>query len=83
MAFTGNRFEFRALGSSQSAAGSITALNVIMTDSLGFAADWLEKEMGEGRSFTEALESFISHVIEEHSAVIFNGDGYSEIWRCV
>ena len=81
VAFTGNRFEFRALGSSQSAAGSITALNVIMTDSLGFAADWLEKEIGEGRSFNEALESFISHVIEEHSAVIFNGDGYSEIWH--
>ena len=81
VAFTGNRFEFRALGSSQSAAGSITALNVMMADSLGFAADWLEREIGQGRSFNEALESFISHVIEEHSAVIFNGDGYSEIWH--
>ena len=81
VAFTGNRFEFRALGSSQSAAGSITALNSMMADSLGFAADWLEKETAQGKSFNEALESFISHVIDEHSAVIFNGDGYSEVWH--
>ncbi len=81
VAFTGNRFEFRALGSSQSAAGSITALNAMMADSLGFAADWLEKELAQGRTFNQALESFISHVIDEHSAVIFNGDGYSEVWH--
>lgn len=53
----------------------------MMADSLGFAADWLEKELAQGRDFRTALESFISHVIEEHSAVIFNGDGYSEIWH--
>ncbi len=40
IAFTGNRFEFRAVGSGQSAAGSITALNVMMADSLGYAANW-------------------------------------------
>jgi len=81
VAFTGNRFEFRALGSSQSAAGSITALNTMMADSLRFAADWLEKEMVQGKHFNQALESFIGHVIDEHSAVIFNGDGYSEVWH--
>lgn len=81
VAFTGNRFEFRAVGSSQSAAGAITALNVMMADSLGFAADWLEKERKNGVSLNAAVESFIRHVIEEHSAVIFNGDGYSEIWH--
>jgi len=81
VAFTGNRFEFRALGSSQSAAGSITALNTMMADSLGFAADWLEKELAQGKTFNQALESFITHVIDEHSAVIFNGDGYSEVWH--
>lgn len=81
VAFTGNRFEFRALGSSQSAAGSITALNAMMSDSLGFAADWLERELQKGETFNAAVESFISHVIEEHSAVIFNGDGYSEVWH--
>ena len=49
IAFTGNRFEFRALGSSQSAAGSITALNAIMADSLGHAADFLEGELARGK----------------------------------
>ena len=81
MAFTGNRFEFRALGSSQSAASSITALNAMMADSLEFAADWIERELKEGQPFNDAVQSFIRHVIEEHSAVIFNGDGYSEVWH--
>ncbi len=81
VAFNGNRFEFRAVGSGQSAAGSITALNVMMADSLAFAADWLEKELKAGASLNSAVASFISHVIEEHSAVIFNGDGYSEVWH--
>lgn len=81
VAFTGNRFEFRAVGSGQSAAGSITALNVMMADSLGFAADFLEKRMAEGLELNAAVEAFITQVIEEHSAVIFNGDGYSEIWH--
>ncbi len=81
VAFTGNRFEFRAVGSGQSAAGSITALNVMMADSLGFAADWLERETAAGADFNVAVESFITHVMEEHSAVIFNGDGYSEVWH--
>ena len=53
----------------------------MMADSLGFAADWLEKELAQGKTFNQALESFISHVIDEHSAVIFNGDGYSEVWH--
>ncbi len=81
VAFTGNRFEFRALGSSQSAADSITALNAMMADSLGHAADWLERELADGRDFNAALQSYIEHVIEEHSAIIFNGDGYSDIWH--
>ncbi len=81
IAFTGNRFEFRAVGSSQSAAGSITALNVMMADSLGHAADWLEAAIARGQSLNAAVEGYITHVMEEHSAVIFNGDGYSEIWH--
>ena len=81
IAFVGNRFEFRALGSSQSAADSITALNAIMADSLAYAADWLEREMASGVTLKDAIQSFITHVMEEHSAVIFNGDGYSEIWH--
>lgn len=81
IAFTGNRFEFRAVGSGQSAAGSITSLNVMLADSLEFVADWLEKEINQGKSLNTAVELLISHIIEEHSAVIFNGDGYSETWH--
>lgn len=81
VAFTGNRFEFRALGSSQSAAGSITALNAMMSDSLNDAADYLEKEISGGKDLNAAIQSYVEHVIEEHSAIIFNGDGYSEIWH--
>lgn len=81
IAFTGNRFEFRAVGSGQSAAGSITSLNVMLADSLEYAADWLHREISEGRSLNNAVENLIGHIIEEHSAVIFNGDGYSEAWH--
>ncbi|WP_297228237.1 glutamine synthetase III [uncultured Desulfovibrio sp.] len=81
VAFTGNRFEFRALGSSQSAAGSITALNAMMSDSLNDAADYLEKEISGGKDLNAAIQAYVEHVIEEHSAIIFNGDGYSEIWH--
>ena len=79
--FTGNRFEFRALGSSQSAADSITALNAIMADSLGHAADFLEGDLARGKDLNTAIQHYVQHVIEEHSAVIFNGDGYSSIWH--
>ena len=79
IAFTGNRFEFRALGSSQSAAGSITALNAIMADSLGHAADFLEGELARGKDLNTAIQHYVQHVIEEHSAVIFNGDGYQHL----
>ncbi len=81
VAFTGNRFEFRALGSSQSAAGSITALNAMMSESLNHAADFLEQKLAEGKDMNEAIQRYVQHVIEEHSAIIFNGDGYSDVWH--
>ena len=81
IAFTGNRFEFRAVGSSQSAAGPLTALNTMMADSLRYCADWLEARLAEGVTLNDAVQTLISHIIDEHSAVIFNGDGYSEIWH--
>lgn len=82
IAFTGNRFEFRAVGSSMSAAGSLAALNTIMADSLNYAAEYMEQQLkGDSSRLNEAVQSFIQHIIEEHSAVVFNGDGYSEIWH--
>lgn len=82
IAFTGNRFEFRAVGSSMSAAGPLAALNTIMADSLGYAADYLEQQLKtNGNQLNAAVQEFIRHMVDEHSAVIFNGDGYSEIWH--
>lgn len=82
LAFVGNRFEFRAIGASMSPADSLTCLNTVLADSLGFAADYLLREgKNDPGKLNAAAQSFIRHVIEEHSAVIFNGDGYSEVWR--
>ena len=81
-AFTGNRFEFRALGSSMPASASQTALNTIMADSLDYAATRLENlSGGDPEKLHAAVGKLIQEIVEEHSAVIFNGDGYSEIWH--
>ena len=81
-AFTGNRFEFRALGSGMAAANSQVALNLMLCDSLDFIATNLEKATaGDPSRLNAAVEDLIRDIMDEHSAVIFNGDGYSEIWH--
>ncbi len=81
-AFTGNRFEFRALGSSMPASASQTALNTMMADSLDYAATRLEMlSGGDPEKLHAAVGKLIQEIVEDHSAVIFNGDGYSEIWH--
>ncbi|MDZ4857670.1 MAG: glutamine synthetase III [Candidatus Hydrogenedentes bacterium] len=82
MAFTGNRFEFRAVGSSQSIAGPLVALNTIMAESLQYCADLLEKaDTSTPEKLGKAVESLIKTVYAESEAVVFNGDGYSEAWH--
>ncbi len=76
-AFTGNKFEFRMLGSSQSIAWPNTVLNTIVAEELRCFADELEKADDLGR----ALNGLIRRVIREHKRVIFNGDGYSPEWE--
>ncbi|WP_298066442.1 glutamine synthetase III [uncultured Mailhella sp.] len=81
-AFVGNRFEFRALGSSMSAADSLVVMNTMLAESLDYAATFLEEHMqGDQARLGAAVQKFIEHVMEEDSAVIFNGNGYSEIWQ--
>ena len=72
-AFTGNKFEFRAVGSSQSIAGPNTILNAILADEMEKMAEELEA----GKTFDEVVKEFIS----EHKRIIFNGDGYSAEWE--
>ena len=81
-AFTGNKFEFRAVGSSFSIAGPLVALNTIVADSIEFISDRIEAEMkGKKGSFNAALEKVVKEVLQKHSRIIFNGNGYSEAWH--
>lgn len=80
-AFTGNRFEFRAVGSGQSIAGPLVAMNTIMADSLDWVADQLESVLKNEKDLNKAIELVLKKIMEEHGSVIFNGNGYSEEWH--
>ncbi len=75
-AFTGNRFEFRMVGSSDSVATSTTALNTIMAEAFCEAADALEG----AEDFESACRAYLKGLLEAHRRVVFNGDGYSDAW---
>lgn len=77
-AFTGNKFEFRMVGSSLNIAGPNTILNTIVANSLTEFADELEKAGAD--NFNEALHDLLVKTISEHKRVIFNGNGYGEEW---
>ncbi|MDR3089370.1 MAG: glutamine synthetase III [Desulfobulbaceae bacterium] len=81
-AFTGNRFEFRAVGSSHSIADAQVALNVMMTESLDYVATELEKlgRVNKGE-FNKGVQDLLQTILKEHDAVIFNGNGYSDEWH--
>ncbi len=81
-AFTGNKFEFRAVGSSQSIAGPLVVLNTIVSESLDYIATELEKATGgDCNKLNGAIQTVLQKIMQEHKAVIFNGDGYSEEWH--
>lgn len=75
-AFTGNKFEFRSVGSSDSIGSPNTVLNTIVAESFCEAADILEK----AGDFNAAVHDLIKEYLTEHQRIIFNGDGYSEKW---
>jgi len=81
-AFTGNKFEFRAVGASQSIAGPLVALNTIMAESLDAVATELERATGgDASKLPAAVTALLQRIISEHKAVIFNGNGYSQEWH--
>jgi glutamine synthetase len=80
-AFCGNRFEFRAVGGSQSIGGPLIALNVAVAESLDFIASKLEAAVAGGKTLNSAIQQLLSEIAAEHSKVIFNGNGYSEEWH--
>ncbi len=83
-AFTGNKFEFRAVGSSQSIAWPNVVLNTIAAESLDAIATQLEKAVGRSPSperLKSAVAKILQKIIKEHKRVIFNGDGYDIAWH--
>lgn len=80
-AFTGNKFEFRAVGSSQSISFPIAVLNTIVADSIDVLRAEVEAAMKKKKSFEEALREVLKNTYKKHSRIVFNGDGYSEAWQ--
>ena len=76
-AFTGNKFEFRMLGSTASVADPNIVLNTIVAEELRVFADELEKS----DDFTAAVGALVKKTIKEHKRIIFNGNGYSDEWK--
>jgi glutamine synthetase len=80
-AFTGNKFEFRAVGSSQSVSFPIVVLNTIAAAAIDEMTDALEAALNEGVDFEAALAKVLKDTLKAASSVIFNGDGYSDDWQ--
>ena len=80
-AFTGNRFEFRAVGSSQSIGDPQTSLNTIIAESCDYIATKLEASVAAGKKLNVAIQDILSEIVNQHGAVIFNGNGYSSEWH--
>ena len=80
-AFTGNKFEFRAVSSNQSIAFPNIALNVAVTEALDYIATELEKGLKEGKKLPAAVKSLLTKLIKDNKRIIFNGNNYSDEWQ--
>jgi glutamine synthetase len=80
-AFTGNKFEFRGVGGSQSIAGPNTVLNTIVAESLDHIATHLEQALEAGQDLNKATQEVLARIIGESKKVIFDGDNYSPAWH--
>lgn len=80
-AFTGNRFEFRAVGASQSVSGPLVAMNTMLADSLEWVAAQLSAAFDSGSTKTEAVITVLQKLMKEHGDVVFGGNGYSPEWH--
>ncbi|MDR1385899.1 MAG: glutamine synthetase III [Planctomycetaceae bacterium] len=80
-AFTGNKFEFRAVGSSQSPAGSTTVINTIVAESLDYIATKLEAAVAQGQDLKSAVQNLIVEEVKQHKDVIYTGDCYTQAWK--
>ena len=79
-AFTGNKFEFRAVGSSQPAGFPISILNTAVAEVIIESTAFISKQMSQGKTSDEALSACTLHWLQSSEKIIFNGDGYSQEW---
>ena len=80
-AFTGNKFEFRALGSSMSLAFPNTVLNTIVAEAIDDLADKVEKQVGSGESIEDAVRAVVKESYGANGQIVFGGDNYDEAWH--
>ena len=80
-AFTGNKFEFRAVSANQSIAFPNVTLNVAVAESLDYAATELEKSLKEGKKLQLAVKSLLTKLIKDNKRIIFNGNNYADEWQ--
>ncbi len=80
-AFTGNKFEFRALGSSQSPSFPNTVLNTIVAEAIDALADKLDAALKSGATLEKAILAIVKDSYNAHRRIVFNGDNYSEDWH--
>jgi len=80
-AFTGNRFEFRAVGSGQNIAGPLIALQTAVAESLDYMAGKLEASISSGKTLNSSIQALLTELANENAAIVFNGNGYSEEWH--
>jgi glutamine synthetase len=80
-AFTGNKFEFRAVSSNQSIGYPNIALNMAVTESLDYIASELEKAVAGGKKLEPAVAELLPKLIKENKRIVFNGNGYSKEWE--
>lgn len=80
-AFTGNKFEFRAVGSSQSISFPVTVMNAIFADAVAQLTADLQRRIDAGADFDDAVAGVVRDTYRKYQRIVFNGDGYSEAWH--
>jgi glutamine synthetase len=80
-AFTGNRFEFRAVGSSANCASALIALNAAVADQLEAFHDKVQKRISDGEDLNHAILSEVREILIESQNIHFDGNGYSDEWK--
>ncbi len=81
LAFTGDKIEFRAVGSNQSCAGPNVVMNTIVAEALDQICARVESEIAAGRELNDVLPQVLRDVVKRHKRILFNGDNYTDEWK--